>query len=244
MVLSEHHLLASCPRRSPVRSRPVRLAERQLGGRGAAGERPGLQPLAHVAGQLPASVLDLAQPKWKGKVAIAPTDSDFVPLVGAVIAVYGTRGARAWLAGLKAKRRSTRTTSRWSPRSTAGRRRSASSTSTTGTGSGWRSAPGTPQQAVLLPESRRRGHREHLRCGRARLLAAQDRRGEVRLVPRLRAGPEDPRRRRQLRVPGTARDRANPALPPLSQVDPAVLSVVRLGNDQRAALLVQQSGLT
>ena len=35
---------------------------------------------------LPASILDLAQPQWKGKVAIAPTDSDFPPLVGAVIA--------------------------------------------------------------------------------------------------------------------------------------------------------------
>ena len=35
---------------------------------------------------LPRSILELAQPAWKGKVAIAPTDSDFPPLVGAVIA--------------------------------------------------------------------------------------------------------------------------------------------------------------
>ena len=50
---------------------------------------------------LPASVLDLAQPQWKGKVAIAPTDSDFPPLVGAVIAQYGEAAAKQWLAGLK-----------------------------------------------------------------------------------------------------------------------------------------------
>jgi len=51
--------------------------------------------------QLPVSVLDLARPEWKGKVAIAPTDSDFPPVVGAVIALHGEAGARDWLAGLK-----------------------------------------------------------------------------------------------------------------------------------------------
>ncbi len=49
---------------------------------------------------LPPSILDLAQPAWKGKVAIAPTDSDFPPLVGAVIAEYGAKAAEDWLAGL------------------------------------------------------------------------------------------------------------------------------------------------
>jgi len=51
--------------------------------------------------KLPASLLDLAKPEWKGKVAIAPTDSDFPPLVGAVIATHGEAAAREWLAGLK-----------------------------------------------------------------------------------------------------------------------------------------------
>jgi iron(III) transport system substrate-binding protein len=51
--------------------------------------------------QLPASILDLAQPRWKGKIAIAPTDSDFPPIVAAVIARHGQAAARAWLAGLK-----------------------------------------------------------------------------------------------------------------------------------------------
>jgi iron(III) transport system substrate-binding protein len=50
---------------------------------------------------MPQSILQLAQPAWKGKVAIAPTVSDFLPLVGAVIAAYGTTAAQHWLAGLK-----------------------------------------------------------------------------------------------------------------------------------------------
>ncbi|HEV8102284.1 MAG TPA: extracellular solute-binding protein [Gaiellaceae bacterium] len=58
---------------------------------------PALMPRS----QLPASILELAQPQWKGKVAIAPTDSDFPPLVGAVIATHGEAAARDWLAGLK-----------------------------------------------------------------------------------------------------------------------------------------------
>ncbi|MGH2851129.1 MAG: extracellular solute-binding protein [Solirubrobacteraceae bacterium] len=51
--------------------------------------------------QLPTSILDLAEPKWKGKVAIAPLDSDFPPVVGAVIATHGAKAATSWLAGLK-----------------------------------------------------------------------------------------------------------------------------------------------
>ena len=51
--------------------------------------------------QLPASLLDLAKPEWKGKVAIAPTDADFLPLVGAVAALKGRQAALDWLKGLR-----------------------------------------------------------------------------------------------------------------------------------------------
>ena len=50
---------------------------------------------------LPASLLDLAKPEWKGKVAIAPTDADFLPLVGAVAALSGRPAALEWLKGLR-----------------------------------------------------------------------------------------------------------------------------------------------
>ncbi len=49
---------------------------------------------------LPGSLLDLAKPEWKGKVAIAPTDADFLPLVGAVVAMKGRPAALEWLKGL------------------------------------------------------------------------------------------------------------------------------------------------
>jgi iron(III) transport system substrate-binding protein len=50
---------------------------------------------------LPASLLDLAKPEWKGKVAIAPTDADFLPLIGAVAAMKGRPAALEWLKGLR-----------------------------------------------------------------------------------------------------------------------------------------------
>lgn len=58
-------------------------------------------PAVIARSELPTSILDLAKPQWKGKVAIAPTDSDFPPVVGAVIATYGPKTATTWLVGLK-----------------------------------------------------------------------------------------------------------------------------------------------
>jgi iron(III) transport system substrate-binding protein len=54
------------------------------------------------ANALPASLMDLAKPQWAGKIAIAPSDADFLPLVSAVIRTQGKPAALAWLQGLKA----------------------------------------------------------------------------------------------------------------------------------------------
>jgi iron(III) transport system substrate-binding protein len=51
---------------------------------------------------LPASLMDLAKPAWAGKIGIAPSDADFLPLVNAVIRTEGKPAALAWLQGLKA----------------------------------------------------------------------------------------------------------------------------------------------
>jgi len=51
--------------------------------------------------QLPGSVLDLASPKWKGKLALAPTETDFQPIVTAVAARYGKARAIKWLEGIR-----------------------------------------------------------------------------------------------------------------------------------------------
>ena len=53
--------------------------------------------------QLPKSVLDLADPKWKGKLALAPSETDFQPIVTAVAARYGN-GAHGQVAR-RARRR-------------------------------------------------------------------------------------------------------------------------------------------
>ena len=52
-------------------------------------------------GALPASMMDLAKPAWKGKFGIAPSDPDFFPLVNAVIALKGRAAALTWLKALK-----------------------------------------------------------------------------------------------------------------------------------------------
>jgi iron(III) transport system substrate-binding protein len=54
------------------------------------------------ASALPPSLLDLAAPQWQGKVAIAPSDADFLPLVSAVLALKGPDATLQWLKGLKA----------------------------------------------------------------------------------------------------------------------------------------------
>jgi iron(III) transport system substrate-binding protein len=51
---------------------------------------------------LPASLLDLAKPEWKGKVSFSPTGADFQAIVSAVLELEGEAATKAWLAGLKA----------------------------------------------------------------------------------------------------------------------------------------------
>jgi iron(III) transport system substrate-binding protein len=52
--------------------------------------------------QLPTSVLELASPRFRGKLAIAPSETDFQPIVTSVLRRYGRADALRWLAGIKA----------------------------------------------------------------------------------------------------------------------------------------------
>jgi iron(III) transport system substrate-binding protein len=52
-----------------------------------------------AADELPASILDLAKPEWKGKLAIAPSEPDFVPIVSAIEKLDGEAAAKEWLEG-------------------------------------------------------------------------------------------------------------------------------------------------
>ena len=51
--------------------------------------------------ELPQTLLDLAKPAWKGRIAIAPADADFLPLISAVEMMKGRQAALDWLKGLK-----------------------------------------------------------------------------------------------------------------------------------------------
>jgi iron(III) transport system substrate-binding protein len=101
-LLSEKGLLAKVA--------PETLASVPAADSGSAGDWVGVlgrenvlayNPSMVKEADLPASLLDLAKPEWKGKVAIAPTDADFLPLVGAVAAMKGRPAAVEWLKGLR-----------------------------------------------------------------------------------------------------------------------------------------------
>jgi iron(III) transport system substrate-binding protein len=51
--------------------------------------------------ELPASMLDLAEPEWEGRVAIAAGGADFQAIVSAVLALEGEDATREWLTGLE-----------------------------------------------------------------------------------------------------------------------------------------------
>jgi iron(III) transport system substrate-binding protein len=51
--------------------------------------------------ELPSSVLELASPKWKGRVGIAPTNSSFQAFVTALRLIEGDDVALAWLEAMK-----------------------------------------------------------------------------------------------------------------------------------------------
>jgi iron(III) transport system substrate-binding protein len=52
--------------------------------------------------QLPSSILELAQPKWKGKVGFAPSETDFQPLITSITKLNGLHTAEKWLEWLQA----------------------------------------------------------------------------------------------------------------------------------------------
>jgi iron(III) transport system substrate-binding protein len=54
------------------------------------------------ASQLPTSAMQLAQPRWKGKLALAPAETDFQPIVTAVARAHGQSATLRWLEALKA----------------------------------------------------------------------------------------------------------------------------------------------
>jgi iron(III) transport system substrate-binding protein len=246
MLLTEHNLLAKLPA-SITGQIPAQYDSPTGNWAGISVRVSALayDPSLIAPSGLPASILDLAKPQWKGKVAIAPTDSDFVPLVGAVIATYGQQAALNWLRGLKAN--STQYADIESVVAAVNSGRDAVGIinqyywyrlrTELGTGK-------THSKVYYFPDHNV-GGLENI-SGVAVLASSAHKTAAEKLVSflvsaqaekLLAAGDtyEYPVR------PGIA---PNPALVPLSQVNPAILSVVSLGNDLPAASLLQQAGMT
>jgi len=51
--------------------------------------------------RLPGSLIELAEPNFKGMVGFAPSETDFQPLVTAISKLKGRQAAKAWLEGMK-----------------------------------------------------------------------------------------------------------------------------------------------
>jgi iron(III) transport system substrate-binding protein len=54
------------------------------------------------ASQLPTSAMDLAAPRYAGKLELAPAETDFWPIITSIIRAHGRRAAQTWLEALKA----------------------------------------------------------------------------------------------------------------------------------------------
>lgn len=246
MLLTQHKLLATLP--TSITSQIPAQYDSPTGnwvGISVRVSALAYNPSLTSPSQLPANILDLAQPQWKGKVAIAPTDSDFVPLVGAVIATYGQTAALNWLKGLKDNSKSYADIEsvvaavnkgqvpvgiinqyywyRLKQELGAGNTHSKVYYFPNDNVGGLENISGA---AVLASSSHKSAAEKFVQF----LISAQ-------AEKILAAGDtyEYPVR------PGVA---PNSQLTPLSQVKPAVLSVVSLGNDLPAASLLQQAGLT
>ncbi|MGH2512142.1 MAG: extracellular solute-binding protein [Candidatus Limnocylindrales bacterium] len=101
--LDEQHLLAKVDAST--------LANVPAGDSAASGDWVGVSARVSVlvyntdklsAADLPTSVLQLADPAWKGRIEIAPSEADFWPVVSSVAKVDGPTATIVWLKGLAA----------------------------------------------------------------------------------------------------------------------------------------------
>jgi iron(III) transport system substrate-binding protein len=246
MLLTQHHLLARLPP-SITAQIPSRYDSPTGNWVGVALRVSSLvyDPSRISASQLPASVMDLAKPQWKDQVAIAPTDSDFVPLVGAVLATYGSSAARSWLAGLKANAALYQDDESVA----AAVNRGQASVGIINQYYWYRlrlevGAESVHSKLYFFP-NRDVGGIENI--SGAAVLASSSHKADAERFVRFLVSPAGQRilaSGDDFEYPARPGVAANPALPPLSEVNPAALNVVSLGNDLRAASLLQESGLT
>jgi iron(III) transport system substrate-binding protein len=245
VTLSQHHLLAPLP--ASILGKVPRAAESPSGDWvGMALRISSLiyDPRRLPRAQLPRSILDLAQPSWKGKVAIAPADSDFPPVVSAVLSAHGAARTLEWLRGLK--------------RNAVVHQDEEAVVAAVNRGD---VACGIVNQYYwyrLQLEVGAKGMHSTLHyfprpdvgsitniAGAAVLASSKHRQQALRFVQFLvgRSGQRILAESDDFEYPARADVPANAALPPLAELPHAVLSPAALGNGRDAAWLIRQSGL-
>ena len=101
--LNDQGLLAKVPK-STLAEVPARDSAADGGWLGISGRYSVLiyNPSQISPSQVPPTVLALAQPRYKGKLELAPSETDFWPIVTSMARAHGHAAALAWLRGLKA----------------------------------------------------------------------------------------------------------------------------------------------
>ncbi|HET6870933.1 MAG TPA: extracellular solute-binding protein [Solirubrobacteraceae bacterium] len=201
-------------------------------------------PARITTSQLPSSVVQLADPAWKGKIAIAPTDSDFPPVVGAVIATHGKSAAAKWLAGLKRNGQIYQD----EEAVVAAVNRGDVATGLVNQYYWYRlqlelGHSGTHSKLYYFP-GHDPGSIENI-AGAAVLASSKHPANAQRLVQFISgaAGQRILARSYDFEYPARPGIAQNPALPPLSGISLATLSPAALGTDQTAVQLIEQAGL-
>jgi iron(III) transport system substrate-binding protein len=245
MNLEGHHLLTTLPS-STVEEIPARDESPTRAWVGVALRVSSLayDPARVSTSQLPASVLDLAKPQWRARIAIAPTDSDFPPVVGAIIAADGQAAAARWLAGLKRNAQ----TYQDEEAVVAAVNRGDAAAGIVNQYYWYRlrlelGAGATHSRLYYFPHHDV-GSIENV-AGAAVLASSRHKALGERFVQFMvsAAGQQILARSYDYEYPARPGIAPNPALPSLTSIAPATLSVTALGTDQEAVRLIQQAGL-
>ena len=202
-------------------------------------------PARVSASQLPRSVLDLARPSWKGRIAVSPTDSDFPPVVGAIIATYGKNAAAQWLAGLKRNAQVFQD----EEAVVAAVNRGDVAAGLVNQYYWYRLqlelGKGGIHSALYYFPNHDPGSIENI-AGAAVLSSSKHQQAAQRFVQFVsgHAGQRILASGYDFEYPARPGIAPNPALPPLSSISRATLSPAQLGTDQTAVQLIEQAGLT
>jgi len=194
--------------------------------------------------QLPRSVLQLGQSSWKGKIAVAPTDSDFPPVVGAIIATYGKSAAAQWLAGLKHNAQIYQDEEAVVAAVDRGDVPAGLVNQYYWYRLRLELGPKETHSRLYYFPDHDPGSIENI-AGAAVLASSKQRQAAQRLVQFISgaAGQRILASSYDFEYPARPEIAANPALPPLSGISLAALRPAALGTDQTAVELIEQAGL-